>query len=116
MLYIEGNDYSKYLSDYSSTQVVRGEEVVETLAGTMYSYGTGKGYEGNVTLSLVPTNVMNGLMNSITGAGKTFCASFPGGGTETEDRLCKATDVACNLQNMVDDGHWSVTFTIVTVD
>lgn len=116
MLYIEGIDYSKYLSNYSSSQVVRGGDVIETLAGTLYSYGTGKGYESNVVLSLVPTNVMNSLMNSVSGAGKTFYASFLGGGEETEDRLCKADNVTSNLQNMVDGGHWTVTFTIVTVD
>lgn len=116
MLHINGTDYSRYLSDFSSAQIVRGEENVETLAGTIYPYGTGKGYEAAVTLSLVPTAMMDGLMNSITGAGTTFYATFVGGGTETDGRLCKANNVTCNLQNIADDGHWAVTFTIVTVD
>lgn len=116
MLYINGVDYSRYLTDYSSTQVVRGEEVIETLAGTLYPYGTGKGYEVNVTLSIAPTEVADNLMSSIAGAGKTFYASFLGGGAETDGRLCKASNVVCSLQNIVDGGHWMITFTIVTVD
>lgn len=116
MLYINGTDYGRYLADFSASQVVRGEETVETLAGTIYSYGTGKGYEATVTLPLVPTSVMEKLMGSIAGPGTTFYASFPGGGAETDGRLCKAANIACNLQNMADDGNWSLSFTIITVD
>lgn len=58
MLYINGTGYGRYLADLFASQVVRGEETVETLAGTIYSYGTGKGYEATVTLPLVPTSVM----------------------------------------------------------
>ena len=94
MLTINGVSYNKYLTACTVSQVTRSETVINTLAGTQYPYGTGKGYEAAVTLSLVPTDIVRSLTHAITGAGTTFTA----------------------LQNVVDGGHWTVSFTVITVD
>lgn len=116
MLTINGVSYSKYLTVCTVSQVTRSETVINTLAGTQYPYGTGKGYEAAVTLSLVPTDVVRSLTHAITGAGTTFVASFLGGGAETIGRTCRASNVTTALQNVVDGGHWTVSFTVITVD
>ena len=59
---------------------------------------------------------MRSLTHAITGAGTTFLASFLGGGAETVDRTCRASNVSTALQNVVDGGHWTVSFTVITVD
>ena len=115
MLTINGVSYNKYLTACTVSQVTRSETVI-TLAGTQYPYGTGKGYEAAVTLSLVPTDVVRSLTHAITGAGTTFVASFLGGGAETIGRTCRASNVTTALQNVVDGGHWTVSFTVITVD
>lgn len=116
MLTINGVSYNKYLMACTVSQVTRSETVINTLAGTQYPYGTGKGYEAAVTLSLVPTDVVRSLTHAITGAGTTFVASFLGGGAETIGRTCRASNVTTVLQNVVDVGHWTVSFTVITVD
>lgn len=116
MLTINGVSYNKYLTACTVSQVTRSETVINTLAGTQYPYGTGKGYEAAVTLSLVPTDVVRSLTHAITGAGTTFVASFLGGGAETIGRTCRASNVATVLQNVVDGGHWTVSFAVITVD
>lgn len=115
MLTINGVSYNKYLMACTVSQVTRSETVINTLAGTQYPYGTGKGYEAAVTLSLVPTDVVRSLTHAITGAGTTFVASFLGG-AETIGRTCRASNVTTALQNVVDGGHWTVSFTVITVD
>ena len=115
MLTINGVSYNKYLTACTVSQVTRNETVINTLAGTQYPYGTGKGYEAEMTLSLVPTDVVRSLTHAITGAGTTFVASFLGG-AETTGRTCRASDVTTVLQNVVDGGHWAVSFTVITVD
>ena len=115
MLTINGVSYNKYLTACTVSQVTRSETVINTLAGTQYPYGTGKGYEAAVTLSLVPTDVVRSLTHAITGAGRTFTASFLGG-AETVDRTCRASNVSTVLQNVVDGGYWTVSFTVITVD
>lgn len=115
MLTINGVSYNKYLTACTVSQVTRSETIINTLAGTQYPYGTGKGYEAAVTLSLVPTDVVRSLTHAITGAGTTFVASFLGGGAETIGRTCRASNVATVLQNVVDGGHWTVSFTVITV-
>lgn len=115
MLTINGVSYNKYLTACTVSQVTRSETVINTLAGTQYPYGTGKGYEAAVTLSLVPTDVVRSLTHAITGAGTTFVASFLGGGAETIGRTCRASNVATVLQNVVDGGHWTVSFAVITV-
>lgn len=116
MLLINGVSYNQYLTGCTVSQVTRGESVVNTLAGTQYPYGTGKGYECAVKLALIPTDCMRALMNAITGAGTTFEASFLGGGAETIGRTCRAANVTTTLQNVADSGYWSASFTIITVD
>lgn len=116
MLVINGVNYSKHLVSCTVSQIARGESIVNTLAGTQYPYGTGKGYEASITLALIPTDDMRELMNAITGAGRTFGASFLGDGAETTNRLCRAANVSTTLQNVADDGYWSASFTIITVD
>lgn len=116
MLTINGVSYNKYLTACTVSQVTRSETVINTLAGTQYPYGTGKGYEAAVTLSLVPTDVVRSLTHAITSAGTTFVASFLGGGAETIGRTCRASNVATVLQNVVDGGHWTVSFAVITVD
>ena len=105
MLTINGVSYSKYLTVCTVSQVTRSETVINTLAGTQYPYGTGKGYEAAMTLSLVPTDVVRSLTHAITGAG-----------AETTGRTCRASNVTTALQNVVDGGHWTVSFTVITVD
>lgn len=67
MLTINGVSYNKYLTACTVSQVTRSETVINTLAGTQYPYGTGKGYEAAMTLSLVPTDVVRSLTHAITG-------------------------------------------------
>ena len=110
MLTINGVSYNKYLTACTVSQVTRSETVINTLAGTQYPYGTGKGYEAAMTLSLVPTDIVR------TGAGTTFTASFLGGGAETVDRTCRASNVSTALQNVADGGYWTVSATVITVD
>ena len=74
MLTINGVSYNKYLTACTVSQVTRSETVINTLAGTQYPYGTGKGYEAAMTLSLVPTDIVRSLTHAITGAGTTFTA------------------------------------------
>lgn len=76
MLTINGVSYNKYLTACTVSQVTRSETVINTLAGTQYPYGTGKGYEAAMTLSLVPTDIVRILTHAIAGAGTTFTASF----------------------------------------
>lgn len=116
MLIINNVSYNKHLTSCAVSQVTRSETIINTLAGTQHLYGTGKGYEAAVTLSLVPTDVMRALTAAITGAGMTFLASFLGGGAETLNRTCRASNVTTTLQNVVDDGYWTVSFTVITVD
>ena len=115
MLTINGVSYNKYLTACTVSQVTRSETIINTLAGTQYPYGTGKGYEAAMTLSLVPTDIVRSLTHAITGAGTTFVASFLGG-AEAIGRTCRASNVTTVLQNVVDGGHWTVSFTVITVD
>ena len=116
MLTINGVSYNKYLTACTVSQVTRSDTVINTLAGTQYPYGTGKGYEAAMTLSLVPTDIVRSLTHAITGAGTTFTASFLGGGAETVDRTCRASNVSTALQNVADGGYWTVSATVITVD
>ena len=114
MLIINGDNYSSNLTACAVSRTVRGETIINTLAGTQYPYGTGMGYEAAVTLALVPTDRMEALMDAISGAGTTFTAVFSGG--DADPRVCRASNVTTALQNVVDGGHWTVSFTIITVD
>lgn len=114
MLVINNDNYNKYLTSCTVSCAVRGETIINTLAGTQYPYGTGIGYEAAVVLALVPTDRMQALMDAISGAGTTFTALFSG--ASAQPRTCRASNITSALQNVVDGGYWTVSFTIITVD
>ena len=104
------------MTAYEAEQVVRGETETETLAGTIYNYGTGTGYNINLTLEHLTESTLQSILDQIAGAGTTFYATFFGGGGTQTDRLCKADSIKYNLQVIAETVYWSLSFTLVTVD
>ena len=117
MFAIEEWNLDRFLTAYQCTLGKRGEQEVETLAGTLHSSKTGDYYRLSVTLSGLSGELLQQLLDAVSTDKTTFHASFTRG-TSVQNRLFRCGDVAQKLE-YVDDllGEiWELSFEMETVD
>lgn len=115
MLKIETLDLYPYLTDYQVSQGFRGVEEVETMAGSIYRYGTGTGYVIQASLRRVPASVISELLNIAGSPEKSFSTTFYAkGGRETAECYAERIDTAL-IMDHASGGIWAVEMEVRTV-
>lgn len=116
MIVIGQTEITPWVTSLQIRAMTRGAEQVETLGGTLYTYGTGTGEQLILTLGQVPTLAFGYLKDTLTGAGNTFWVRYPADADHTV-RLCALLgELQSDLVTPADGGLWDLSFTVVTVD
>lgn len=116
MIAIAYTEVTPWVTDFQVTALTRGSQQIETLAGTIYTYGTGSGEEIKLTLGQVPSMIYGYLKDTLVGAGNTFLLSYPSDSIQAE-RLCTLNgELQATMITPADGGLWNVSATLSTVD
>ena len=116
MIVIEQTEVTPWVTECKVSALTRGAEQIETLAGTIYTYGTGTGESIALSLGQVPSMVFGYLKDTMIGAGSTFWMTYPSDSTHVR-RLCALSgELQASMVTPADGGLWDLSATLVTVD
>ena len=116
MIVIAQTEVTPWVTEWKVSALTRGAEQIETLAGTIYTYGTGTGEELSLSLGQVPSMIFGYLKDTMIGAGSTFMVSYPSDSIQVQ-RLCALSgELEASMVTPADGGLWDLSATLVTVD
>ena len=116
MIVIAQTEVTPWVTECKVSALTRGAEQIETLAGTIYTYGTGTGESIALSLGQVPSMVFGYLKDTMIGAGSTFWMTYPSDSTQVR-RLCALSgELQASMVTPADGGLWDLSATLITVD